>query len=136
MQKTTKNRRSIATLITDRIDELKGVRNQKEIADMVGYPNPNVVTMLKNNTAKLAIDRVPEMARALEVDPALLMRLALEQFYEKTTVQMLENTFRTMSRAEAEVIEIFRDETDDKDLKINEGQKNDLRKIFNIRPDG
>ena len=41
--------------------------------------NPNMVTMIKKGSTKLPIDRVPALAKALEFDPALLLRLALEQ---------------------------------------------------------
>ena len=58
--------------------EIKPKKSQLQIASEAGFPNPNMVIMIKNGTSKLALDRVPSMARALECDPAYLMRLSLE----------------------------------------------------------
>ncbi len=43
-------------------------KNQRELADLVGYNNPNMMAQLKVGRVKLALDRVPAMARALKVD--------------------------------------------------------------------
>ena len=59
--------------------EVKHKKSQAEIAEEAGFINPNMVTMIKNGSTKLPIDRVPALAKALECDPALLLRLALEQ---------------------------------------------------------
>lgn len=57
--------------------ELKNKKTQAEIAEEAGFVNQNMITMLKKGSTKLPIDRVP--ALALDSDPALLLRLALEQ---------------------------------------------------------
>ena len=59
--------------------ELKPKKSQLEIASEAGFANPNMVAMIKNGSTKLALDRVPSMARALDCDPAYLLRLTLEQ---------------------------------------------------------
>lgn len=70
----------LAKFIDKRIGELHH-KTQAEIAREAGFKNANFITMLKQGNAKLALDRVPTLAEALDTDPAHLMRLALEQTY-------------------------------------------------------
>lgn len=58
---------------------MKHKKTQAEIAEEAGFVNPNVISMIKNGSTKLPIDRVPASAKALDCDPSLLLRLALEQ---------------------------------------------------------
>lgn len=76
----------IATLVGDRIEELKGVKTQKDIAREVGYTNQNMITMIKQGKSKVAIDKAGALGKALEVDPKTFMLLALEQFYSRECI--------------------------------------------------
>ncbi|WP_328799879.1 hypothetical protein [Pseudoroseicyclus tamaricis] len=69
----------LAKFLTIRVLELRPKKSQAEIARDAGFVNANMVTMIKQGSAKLALDRVPMLAAALEVDPRYLFRLALEQ---------------------------------------------------------
>ena len=68
-----------ARLIAARIRDLAHKKTQAEIASEAGFPNANMMTFLKNGRNKVPLDRVPSLAKALEIDPAYLMRLALDQ---------------------------------------------------------
>ncbi|MCZ8133804.1 MAG: XRE family transcriptional regulator [Rhodobacteraceae bacterium] len=70
----------LAKFIDKRIGELHN-KTQADIAREAGFKNANFITMLKTGSAKLALERVPSLAQALQADPAHLMRLALEQTY-------------------------------------------------------
>ncbi|MDO6483091.1 XRE family transcriptional regulator [Shimia thalassica] len=83
----------LAKYVEHRVLELKPKKSQSLIASEAGFPNPNMVTMIKNGTSKLALDRVPSMARALECDPAYLMRLALEQAIGGTAAKAVIEVF-------------------------------------------
>ena len=85
----------LAKFIERRVLELKSKKSQLQIASEAGFPNPNMVTMIKTGATKLALDRVPSMARALECDPAFLLRLALEQAQGDTAAQVLVEIFGT-----------------------------------------
>lgn len=65
--------------INARINEIIHRKTQQEMAREAGFKNSSMITLLKQGSTKLAIDRVPGMAKALEVDPASMMRLTLEQ---------------------------------------------------------
>jgi len=71
----------IAKFLDQRIDELKGFKTQRQIATEAGYDKPNMISMFKRGDIKVPLDRIPSLAKALEVDPAHLFRLALEQYW-------------------------------------------------------
>ena len=59
-------------------------KSQKDIAAEVGYDKPNVITMMKQGSTKIPIVKVGAFARALEVDPAYLLRLVCMEYMPET----------------------------------------------------
>lgn len=78
----------LAQFIDQRIGELHH-KTQADIATEAGFRNANFITMLKTGSSKVALDRVLMLAKALEVEPALLMHLAIEQSYGTEMLQIL-----------------------------------------------
>ena len=72
---------AIAKYIDKKIDELKGVETQREIAQEAGYEMANIISMFKRGESKVPLDRIPLLSKALGVDPAHMFRLALEQYW-------------------------------------------------------
>lgn len=78
-------------LISDRIRDLAHKKTQAEIANEAGFTNEKMLILMKDGWIKVPLDRVPSLAKALEVDPEHFMRLTLEQALgEKTTKSILE----------------------------------------------
>jgi hypothetical protein len=84
----------LAQFVAKRVLELRP-KTQADIASTAGFVNANFISMLKTGTSKLALDRVPALAAALECDPALLMRLALEQAVGSTAALALQEILGT-----------------------------------------
>lgn len=121
----------LASFIERRVLELKPKKSQLQIANEAGFPNPNMITMLKQGANKLALDRVPAMARALECDPAYLMRLAMEQAYGETASKALVEIFGTpVSANELGWIEEVREASDHADPRLTNRSRSALRAIF------
>ena len=100
----------LALYLQKRVLELRPRKSQIEIANEAGFRNANMITLLKNGTTKLPLDRVPAMARALECDPRMLFKLALEQIGEETTARVVEEIFgAVVTRNEAAWIEELRE---------------------------
>ena len=55
-------------------------KSQKQIAEEVGFPKANILTMVKHGTTKVPIHRVPALAKSLGVDKERLMRMVLEEY--------------------------------------------------------
>lgn len=69
---------TVAEYLTAQI-EICG-KSQKQIAEEVGFPKANVLTMIKHGTTRIPIHRVPALARSLGVDPARFMRMVLNEY--------------------------------------------------------
>ena len=71
----------IANYLEKQIEALKGVKSQREIAGEIGYESPNLISMFKRGEARVPLDKIPLLAKALYVDPGHLFRLALQQYW-------------------------------------------------------
>lgn len=122
----------LASFITHRITELRGRKSQAQIASAAGYNNPNNISMLKSGAAKLALDRVPDLARALDVDPARLFRLALLQSGNETAKAAIDEIFGAIvTRNEAGWLDAIRDASDESDPALTSRTRATIRGIFN-----
>jgi transcriptional regulator with XRE-family HTH domain len=54
---------------------------QREIATQAGFPRGNVISMMKSGEMKVPLDRLPGLARALDIDPAEFLGLALREYH-------------------------------------------------------
>lgn len=79
----------LVVFLKERIKELRGIKTQAEIAAEVGFKNVNMLAIIKGGSSRLPIDRVPALAAALDVDPARLLLLALEQDVGDTTARAI-----------------------------------------------
>ncbi|QIG69280.1 hypothetical protein EVB78_078 [Rhizobium phage RHph_N1_15] len=89
-----------------------------------------MVTMIKKGDAKLPLDRVTALARAIGVDPMFLFRLALEQFLpadDPETSKMLD--FICTSN-EVEILGVIREASGNSDPKINDQRRAALTEVF------
>lgn len=121
----------LAKYINKRIDELKGVKTQAEIAAQAGFTNANFLSMLKVGSSKLPIDRVPDLARALDADPAYVLRLTLEQQLGEVAARAVNELLGTpLSKNEREWIDELRVASDNLDPHITRKTRSSLRAIF------
>lgn len=121
----------LAAFLEKRILELKPRKTQLEIATEAGFVQPNMLSMFKNGSNKLPLDRVPGLAKALECDPALLFKLALEQLGGDTTGTAIEQIFGTIvTRNEVAWLEEIRKASDHSDPSITMKARAAIRGIF------
>ena len=122
---------STAKLIAERISTLSHRKSQAEIASEAGFANANMMTFLKNGRNKVPLDRVPSLAQALEVDPAYLMRLALDQAVGATAAKAITDIFGTPATENERgwLIEI-RDASGNSDPRLTSRSRAALRAIF------
>jgi transcriptional regulator with XRE-family HTH domain len=108
---------SICRFLTKRIASLSGVKSQREIAAEAGYEKPNILSMFKRGETKVPLDKIPAIAKALDVDPAHLFRLGLEQQMPELAKIMHEVIGKTVTHNEFELVQAFRKATKDADPK-------------------
>ena len=121
----------LTAFITRRVLELRSKKSQIEIATEAGFTHPNMMSLIKSGATKVPLDRVPALALALEVDPKLLFRLALEQTGHETTRMAAEEIFGTIvSRNEAAWLDEIRDASGNTDPALTSRARSAIRGIF------
>ena len=121
----------LANFIEKRVLELRPRKKQREIAAEAGFVNVNMLSMLKSGASKLPLDRVPALARALDTDPRLLFRLALEQSGNETMRHAVEEIFGTIvTRNEVAWLEEIREASGNVDPTLTSRARSGIRGIF------
>lgn len=69
---------SVAEFLTDCIAASE--KSQREISEECGFENPNIITMFKKGRTKVPLNRIAPLAKALDVEPALLFRLTMQEY--------------------------------------------------------
>jgi transcriptional regulator with XRE-family HTH domain len=120
-----------ARLIADRVRDLSHRKTQAEIAAEAGFTNANMMSLLKSGKNKVPLDRVPSLAKALEMDPALLMRLALDQAVGVTAARAITDIFGSpVTENERGWLTELRDVSDNTDPRLTARSRAALRGIF------
>ena len=121
----------LAKFLETRILELKFKKSQADIAEEAGFVNPNMVTMIKQGATKLPLDRVPALAKALECDPSLLLRLALEQSEGSTAAAAIyEIIGQPITKNEMAWITEIREASGDTDPRLTSRASAAIRAVF------
>jgi len=121
----------LAKYVAQRVAELHGRKTQAQIAVEAGFANANMITMIKSGATKLAIDRVPQLAKALECDTAYLLRLAMEQSLGEMAARAINEIYGSpVSENERLWIAEIRDASGDTDPRPTARSRTQLRAIF------
>jgi len=105
--------------------------SQKEIAFMLGYDKPNIITMFKQGLTKLPIEKVGLMADALGINRIRLLKMVLQE-YSPGVWEIVEDTMGyAVTENEMEIITLLRKVTNDSDPRLSNAQeRKELTKIF------
>lgn len=103
---------TVADFIADRLAESD--KTQREIAEECGFEKPNIITMFKTGVTKLPLNRIGPLAKALDADPAHLLRLVMSE-YMPDTWDAIENVMQStvLTANELELVRAYRDMTGD-----------------------
>lgn len=114
MTKQFPQRPTVAEYLADKIAAID--KTQRQIAEECGFDNPNIITMFKLGQTKLPINRIAPLAKALEVDPAFLLRLVMYE-YMKESWECVENIMQStvLSANELQLVRAYREVTGDND---------------------
>jgi transcriptional regulator with XRE-family HTH domain len=107
---------TVAEFIADRLAQSD--KTQRQVAQEIGFDNPNVISMFKKGQMKLPINRIEALAKALDADPIHLLRLVmLENLPESWAA--IENIMKStvLTANELELVRAFREVTGDADAQ-------------------
>src|SRR5665647_1620665 len=114
MTKAIPQRLTVAEFLADKIGAID--KTQREIAEACGFDNPNIITMFKRGHTKLPINRIAPLAKALDVDPAYLLRLVMNE-YMREAWECVEDIMQStvLSANELQLVRAYREVTGDND---------------------
>ena len=108
----------VTALIREKLAVLTQSKTERAIAAEAGFKSTNMLSMIKCGRAKVPLDRVPGIARAIGCDPMLLFRLALEQHFEEGSVEVEYSRRICVTENEREIIELVRSASKGSDPEI------------------
>lgn len=83
-------------------------KSQIEISEEIGYTKPNIITMFKQGKTKVPIDKVESLAKAIGVDPAHMLMLAMTEYMPQTWEVIGSILGNIVSDNELEIVEFIR----------------------------
>lgn len=88
-------------------------KSQKEIAEIIGYTKPNIMTMFKTGRTKLPINKVGALAKALNLDSAYLLKLVLSEYSPETwdAIEGILGEEKLIGTAELNLLKLAREAT-------------------------
>jgi transcriptional regulator with XRE-family HTH domain len=121
----------IHEFIAKQIDVVKSMgKTQRDIAEAVGYDKPGMINMFKAGTAKVPLDKVPALAKALHIDPAFLMRLAMAQYWPDYADAIAAVFGTVLSANEVKIIEKIRAVSKESDPPLTRDAEAKLKAAF------
>lgn len=108
------HRTTVAEFIADKL--AASDKTQREVAEECGFENPNIITMFKKGATKLPLNRIGPLAKALDVDPAHLLRLVMLE-YAPDTWEAIEDIMQStvLTANELDLVRAYRQITGDSD---------------------
>lgn len=79
MHTSTTKGYEVSTFLASLIDN--SGKTRKEIANEAGLGKPNMISMLKNGDTKLPLAKLGSFAKAVNTNPANLLKLCLREYY-------------------------------------------------------
>lgn len=121
----------IHEFIAAQLDIAKSMgKTQRDVAEAIGYEKPNPVNMMAKGTMKVPLDKVPALAKALNVDPAFLFRMAMHQQWPEAADAIAQIFGTVLSKNEREIIEFIRGVSKGSDPSLSRDVEAKLRAAF------
>jgi hypothetical protein len=119
----------LCLLLRQRLQELGEKASLDTVAHAVGYINPRTVELFLTGEAKLPLDKVPAMARALDLEPSHLFRMALRQYWGDSSEASV-ITRCLVSTDEVAILDLLRSITGETELSLTPELVERIRSAF------
>ncbi len=121
----------LAQYISKQIDVQASLgKNQRQIAVEIGYEKPNMISMFKRGETKVPLDKIPALAKALNVDAAFMFKLAVQQYWPDMGKAIAEIFGTVLTKNETKMIELIRRLTKGSDPELTHRAKRKLKAAF------
>lgn len=90
-------------------------KSQKEISDEIGLNKPNMLSMMKKGVTRIPLYRVPALAKACGVDPAVFVRITMTEYMPEVWEVISANLGEVLSQEERDMLAKYRAERETAD---------------------
>lgn len=94
-----KKKSEVADFIANQIQAIG--KSQIKISEEAGFDKPNIITMMKQGKTKVPLEKIPALARALEVEPFILVRMCFKEYLPEVGKILDETILMSRSKFEA-----------------------------------
>jgi hypothetical protein len=126
---TTVEYSELCLLLRERLHELGEKASLNTVTRALGYINPKTVELFLEGEANLPLDKVPAMARALDLEPSRLFRLALRQYWRNSAEASI-ITRCLVSADELAILDLLRSMTGEAELSLTPELDGRIRSAF------
>ena len=113
MTEKSKCATTVAALVTELL--AASGKTQRQVAAEVGLESPSLIKMLKDGTAKLPVNLVASLAKALNADPAHLLRVTMLEYMPDVWAAVTQNLgIMALTVNELDAVRQFRLASNDK----------------------
>jgi transcriptional regulator with XRE-family HTH domain len=110
---------------------------QKQIAEEAGFPKPNIITMFKQGSTTVPLEKIGKLAKALEVDAVHLLKLCLREYLPDTYAE-IEKIFGqpVLTQNELDILEAVRaSKVENPKIRTTEDRLKVIMAIDSLKPD-
>ena len=113
------NRKITAAEFLAQAMDLSG-KTQRDIATEAGWERPNVISMMKQGVTKIPVERVPALAKACGVDPALMIQIVMQEYQPELWRTLVSTLGEPLTEDEKQNLEEYRAQRDG--VKVEEDE--------------
>lgn len=125
-------RRSSVAAYLEQAIERSGLP-QTEIAEALGYDQPNIISMFKTGRTKVPIEIIPKLAELLGVSELYFLKLALAEYHPEMWM-VIERAFgKLVSEREYDIVDCIRTASAGTDPELTEDLEKELFRLFDIK---
>ncbi len=104
--------------------------DQTDIARALGYTQPNIISMFKTGRTRVPLEKIPDLAKVIKVDPVFLMRLALEQYWPGKLSVLACMFANLVSDNERDLVNMCRDALGDVDYRFPKEALDEIKGVL------
>jgi transcriptional regulator with XRE-family HTH domain len=112
------NRSPVAHYIDLQLEAIRPQKTQAQVADEAGFPQRNLLSMIRSGQTRLPLERIRGLAKALEINQNHLFRLALQEYQPHIKELFDEAGQQAISKYERQLLEVWRQATGDEDPPV------------------
>lgn len=113
---------TVAKFLSEQIDISQ--KSEIEIAEAIGFSNPNIITMFMQGHTKVPLSHVETLANILEIDSAHFMRMVMEEYMPNTWQAVEKAMGRMLLSADEERLVI-----ESREMRIDDELKSDAERL-------